>query len=107
MLWNIGGHNTPANPWPDAIIATAKPRLLSNQRVAFATKGAIIAAFPKRPIRTPLASHKPQRSCVKLATKAPRAIMREPNTAGPRMPRRSIHNPIKIPPIPAPIIISE
>ena len=38
----IGGHSAPDSPCPEAMMAMARPRRRSNQRVAFATSGAII-----------------------------------------------------------------
>ena len=72
-----------------------------------AINGAIIAALPRQPMNNPLARKRLQRSSAKLAIKAPSAIITEPNSTGCRMPRLSIHQPMMIPPVPAPIIISE
>ena len=88
-------------------MATASPRRRSNHFIPFATRGAIIADLPSKPIRRPLATHNVQRLSVKLTIKAPNAIIREPNSAGCHIPFRSIQRPIKIPPTPAPNIIKE
>ena len=89
------------------MMAMASPRRRSNQRVALATSGAIIAALPSRPISRPFATQNPQRPSDWLATRLPRQIMTEPNRIGWRMPRLSIHQPIATPPMPVPTISSE
>ena len=43
----------------------------------------------------------------RLARSAPRLIITEPNSTGCMTPRRSIHQPMAMPPTPAPTIISE
>ena len=88
-------------------MATASPRRRSNQRVTLATRGAIIAALPKRPMRSPQAMKRLTGPSAWLASSAPRQIITEPKSTGCMTPSRSIHHPMAIPPTPAPIIISE
>ena len=88
-------------------MATASPRRRSNQRVTLATRGAIIAAFPNRPMRRPEATKRLTGPSARLASSAPREIITEPNSTGCQTPSRSIHHPIAMPPTPAPTIISE
>ena len=88
-------------------MAIASPRRRSNQRVTLATRGAIIAAFPNSPMRTPEAMKRLTGPSARLASSAPRQIITEPKSTGCMTPRRSIHQPMAIPPTPAPTIISE
>ena len=101
------GQIAPASPCPEVRMATASPRRRSNQRVTFATSGAIIAALPKRPMRRPEAMKRLTGPSARLARSAPRLIITEPNSTGCMTPRRSIHQPMAMPPTPAPTIISE
>ena len=51
--------------------------------------------------------NRPHRPSAWLASSAPRQIITEPKSTGCMTPRLSIHRPIAMPPIPAPIISSE
>ena len=76
------GQTAPDSPWPEAMIATASPRRRSNQRVALAIRGAIMADLPSRPISRPFATHSPHMVSDQLTMKAPVAIITDPNITG-------------------------
>ena len=101
------GQIAPASPWPEVRTAIASPRRRSNHRVTLATSGAIIAAFPNSPMRRPEAMKRLIGPSARLASSAPRQIITEPKITGCMTPRRSIHQPMAMPPTPAPIIMNE
>jgi hypothetical protein len=91
---------------PLITIATAIPRLRVNQSETSATRGTNVAEVPSSPISSPWAAENCTRFCDTPAATKPRARQIEPMSTGTRTPNRSASFPMRMPPMPNPIMVS-
>src|SRR3989475_9889442 len=103
---STGGQTAPARELPLALIATDIPRRRVNHIEASATRGAKVAAQPRRPASSPCA----RLNCHSVADmpqrRKPAPRLSAPVTTGTMTPKRSASRPIRMPPTPKPTIVS-